>query len=143
LSIAVRSVTLLASRPATADAACRAVTPVDETDADVEADADAGDGDGDGDGEDEAVGEPAAAWIAGRAGLADLAASLIVSRRLGEWISARTTTTAIATTTTTADHNSGARDGRSPPDGPRGGRGGSGEPGEAAGCMGGWYGRGW
>jgi hypothetical protein len=72
-------VTLLASIPATLDAACLSVTDVDETDADAEAEADA-DGDDEADEADaDAAGELAATEAVGGVVLAELAASLIVS----------------------------------------------------------------
>jgi hypothetical protein len=126
-------VTLLASIPATVDAACFSVTDVDETDADAEADTDAdADADADADGDDEAdpdaAGELAATEAVGAVVLVELAASLIVSWWLNGCSSTTITITATAATAARTDHSRGARDRRLPPPGRRGGPGGAGGP---------------
>jgi hypothetical protein len=68
-------VTLLASIPATLEAACFSVSAVDETDADAEAEADA---DGDDEADPDAAGELAAAEAVGDVVALELAASLTV-----------------------------------------------------------------
>jgi hypothetical protein len=69
-------VTLLASIPATLEAACFSVSAVDETDADAEAEADA---DGDDEADPDAAGELAATEAVGDVVVVELAASLTVS----------------------------------------------------------------
>jgi hypothetical protein len=76
LLIAVRSVTLLASIPATVDAACFSVSAVDETDADADAEADA---DGDDEADADAVGELGATEVVAPVVVVELAASLTAS----------------------------------------------------------------
>jgi hypothetical protein len=68
-------VTLLASIPATVDAACFSVPAVDETDADAEAEADA---DGDDEADPDAAGELAATEAVDGVVVLELAASLTV-----------------------------------------------------------------
>jgi hypothetical protein len=77
-------VTLLASIPATLDAACFSVTAVDETDAGAEAETDAGaeaeaDAEGDNEADPDAAGELAPPEAVGGVVLVELAASVIVS----------------------------------------------------------------
>jgi hypothetical protein len=69
-------VTLLASIPATVDAACFSVTAAEETDADADAGAEV---DGDDEADAGAVGELAATEVVGGVVLVELAASLTVS----------------------------------------------------------------
>jgi len=116
-------VTLLASIPPTVEAACCAVTAVDETATDADAAGDA-DGDNEADTEAGAVGELAAAEVVGTAVLVELAASLTVSWWLNGWSSSVMATTATAATAVRTDQNSGARDRRPPSPGLRGGPGG-------------------
>jgi hypothetical protein len=110
-------VTLLASIPATVEAACCSVTAVDETDGDTDAEVDV---DGDGDVDDEAatdadaVAALAATEVVGAAVLVELAASLIVSWWLNGWSSSTVTTTATANAADRIDQNNGARDRRPP-----------------------------